>query len=131
MSRRLIELDIAGEADVSFSDFRHVDLIRDRLNQRHQLLVSWRNEPIGIFIDISTALELEAEYSRVAQRLEALQTAINEAIDRADNEALSSCVADRTSPENPEPIVSGSRAADDFRRLYEEGVAREPRADSG
>lgn len=130
MPRRLIELDIAGEGDVSFSDFRHVDLIRDRLSQRHQLRVSWRSEPIGIFIDIPTALKLEAEYSRIAQQFEALQAAVNEAIDRADDEALARCALERISPDNPEPIVSGAEGADEFRRLYEEGIARQPRANS-
>ena len=129
MPHRLFDLDIAGELDVSFSDFRNVDLIRKRLGERHRLRVNWRNEPVGIFIDIPTALHLEAEYARVAGQLEALQAAVNEAVDRADDEALAKLVAERISRDSLEPIVSGPHGSDDFLRLYDEGVARQLRAD--
>ncbi|MBC5822328.1 MAG: hypothetical protein GIX01_10150 [Candidatus Eremiobacteraeota bacterium] len=124
MPRRLLDLDIAGDLDVSFSDFRNVDFIRSRLSERHRLRVNLRNEPIGIFVDIPTALEIEAEYARIAGKFEALQAAINEAIDRADDEALAALAAGRISPENNEPIVSGPDGVAEFRRLYEEGTAR-------
>lgn len=128
MSRRLLDLDIAGESDVAFSELRNVEFIRRRLHERHRLRVNLRNEPIGILIDIPTALEIEAEYARMAQRAEALQAAIDETIDRADDEALARLVAERTSPEGGEP-VSGPEGADELRRLYEEGIARPRHAD--
>lgn len=123
MRRSLLDLDIAGDLNVSFSDFRNVDFIRSRLIDRHRLRVNLRNEPIGIFIDIPTALEMEAEYARVARQLESLQAAITEAIERADDEALAALAAGRMSPNDHEPILSGQEVADEFRRLYDEGIA--------
>jgi hypothetical protein len=130
MTRRLLDLDIAGELEVSISDFRNVDFIRSRLTERHRLRVNLRNEPIGIFIDIPLALEMEAEYARVSARYEALQAAVNEAIDRADDDALAALTTERISPDNREPIASGHEAADHFLRLYEEGIGRLRRANT-
>lgn len=131
MPRRLLDLDIAGELDVSFSVFRDVNFIRNRLNQRHRLRVNLRNEPLGILIDIPTALELEAEYARVAEQLESLQSAINETLDRADDEALAALAAERTAPVNAGPVLSAAEGADELLRLYQKGIAQKKRANPG
>jgi hypothetical protein len=60
---------------------------------------------------------------------EELQEEIIEALDRADDEALARSVAERTLPDHPAPIVSGPEGADEFRRLYEEGISRKRNAD--
>lgn len=126
MTRPLFDLDLAGENDVALTEFRSVESIRGRLQARHRLRVTSRNEPIGVLVDIPTAQAMEAEYQRLASDLESLREALRQAADRADDEALARLCRERLADD--EPIVSGAEGVAALEQLYKESIEPEARA---
>ncbi|MHB8147317.1 MAG: hypothetical protein ACYDGM_08690 [Vulcanimicrobiaceae bacterium] len=126
MNRPLFDLDLSGENDVALTEFRSIESIKGRLQARHRLRVTSRNEPIGVLLDIPTAQAMEAEYQRLASDLETLREVLRRETDRADDESLARLCRERLADD--EPIVSGAEGVATLARLYEESVEQEARA---
>jgi prevent-host-death family protein len=127
---RLLDLDLTGENDVALTEFRRIEEVIDRLQRRHRLRVTSRNEPIGVLIDIPTALALEEQYAELTSAVEHLQAVVRKLTDRADDEALAALCRERLTDEHLAGVVPGPEGADDFLRLYDEAEAARQRADS-